>query len=65
MSIVNSLRPYCHAGGASDNAHCIFKSHKDSVRWRIKGYIAVALVKDPEGRRRVVVDLRGDAGGDG
>ena len=52
------LRPHCYAGGASRYSAAVFEPNKDPIPGGIEGHVAVALNKDPEGRRRVGVDLR-------
>jgi len=59
-----SLCPHGHAGRATGHIGAVFESHKDPVRCGIKWHVAVALDKDPKGRRRVGVDLRGHTGTD-
>src|SRR5262245_42977290 len=58
----SSLCPHRHTGGPPRYAACIFKTHKDPVRCRIKRDVTIALGKDSERRRRIGSDLRSHSG---
>ena len=61
-SLQDLLRSNRNAGGASYYTAGVLEAHKNPVRGGIKRHGAVALNKDPKGRCRVGVDLRGDTG---